>query len=58
MEHKVRIEVSTKIDEPYEAYRAVCERCGATTKWSATPEFCAMILKLSDCKEEIREVSI
>lgn len=53
MEHEVRIEIATKVEEQYSAYRAVCDRCGAATKWNATPEFCAMILKLSDCKEEI-----
>lgn len=52
MEHDIHIEVSSKIEEPYAAYRAVCDRCGATTKWSATPEFCTMILKLSECKED------
>lgn len=58
MEHDIRIEVSTKIEGPYEAYRAVCDRCGMTTKWSATPEFCTMILKMSDCKEGQNEVPV
>lgn len=52
MEHDIRIEISSKIDEQIDAYRAVCDRCGMTTKWSVTPEFCTMILKLSECKED------
>lgn len=58
MEHEVRIEITTKIEEPYAAYRAICERCGATTKWSATPEFCTMILKLSECKVDNDEMPV